>query len=274
MFALSSTVGESSSALRGRAHELLQLVQGAMLVSDWRAAVSEAAAEEHAADLLETGGDGTGRHSRGKAGSTPKPRQGWSKAQMRDLHARICCACRVIRPGPLLWRVMHLKRPAEPGEVIKPRRLRRVRRRSVWLPEIRVPGTPKAAEPPASNARLAAMPEGSLAEKKAKLQAKRLAEAAASRGRVLIQRLPGGASEALQGDDALWSPPVRGVRSVYVCRNTACMRSVIKLKVRFGVSCWRCILRQHVCPRLFAAVEQRASRPGEHASGGGAACCD
>ena len=239
MYALTTTMAESSPTLRTRAHELLQLVQQAVLLSDWRAAISEAAAEEHAADLLETGGDGTGRHARGKASSTPKPRQGWSKAQMRDLHARICCACRIIRPGPLLWRVMHLKRPVEPGEVIKPRRLRRVRRRSVWLPEIRVPGTPTAAEPPASKAMLAAMPAGSLTEKKAKLQAKRTAEAAASRGRVLIQRLPGGASEAMQGDDELWSPPVRGVCSVYVCRNAACVRSVIKLKVRL-VACVAC----------------------------------
>ena len=234
MFALGTTQAENSPALRARALELLRLVREAVLISEWHAAVADAAAAEAAADLSDVGGDGTPRHARGKAGSTPKPRQGWSKVLLRDLNARICCACRVITPAPLLWRVMHVKLPAEPGSLIKPRRLRRVRRRLVWLPEIRAPGTPVApavADADAAPSAVEAMPEGSLGEKKAKLKAVRAAEAAASRGRALIQRLPGGASEAMQHDDALWSPPLKGVRSVYVCRSMACVQAVIKLKV-------------------------------------------
>ena len=231
MFALCCTEAKKNATLRSRAHELLLAVQQTLILLDWRNAVAQAAAAE---DAAESGGDGAQqRHSRGKASSTRKPRQGWTKAQMRELNARMCCACRVISPRALMWRIMHIKLPAQPGAVIKPRRQRRVRHRTVWLSPVRVPGKPAAAPKAAPAAAAAeAMPEGSLGEKKAKLKALRAAEAAESRGKVVILRLPGGASQEAQADQAVWAQPARGVRSVYVCRNPACVRASVKLKAR------------------------------------------
>ena len=231
MFALGCTEAQRNETLRTRAYDLLQQVQQRLILLDWGNAVAEAAAAEE--DEEESGGDGAKRHSRGKASSVRKPRQGWTKAQMRELNARLCCACRIIAPRALMWRIMHIKLPPQPGALIKPRRQRRVRHRTVWLAPVRVPGKPSAALKAAPAAAAAeAMPEGSLVEKKAKLKAQRAAEAAQSRGKVVIQRLPGGASEEAQGDEAVWAQPARGVRSVYVCRNPACVRASIKLKVR------------------------------------------
>ena len=239
MFALSCTEAQRSETLRTRAYDLLQQVQQRLILLDWQNAVAEAAAAENEDDP-ELGEDGAKRHSRGKASSVRKPRQGWTKAQMRELNARMCCACRIITPRALMWRIMHIKRPLEPGAVIKPRRQRRVRHRTKWLAPIRVPGKPAAALKAAPAAAAAeAMPEGSLVEKKAKLKAQRAAEAAESRGKVVIQRLPGGGSEEAQADDAVWAQAARGarLRSVYVCRNPACVRASVKLKVRLQLRC-------------------------------------
>ena len=239
MFALGCTEAQSNATLRTRALALLQQVQQRLILLDWQNAIAEAAAAENE-DEAEPGEDGPKRHSRGKASSVRKPRQGWTKAQMRELNARMCCACRIITPRALMWRIMHIKQPLEPGAVIKPRRQRRVRHRTKWLAPIRVPGKPVSASKALPAAAAAdAMPEGSLAEKKAKLKAQRAAEAAESRGKVVIQRLPGGASEEAQSDEALWAQPARGVRlrSVYVCRNPACVRASVKLKVRLRLQC-------------------------------------
>ena len=240
MFALGCTEAQSNETLRTRAYDLLQLVQQRLIFLDWRNAVAEAAAAEEAEEG--SVGDEGQRHSRGKSSSVRKPRQGWTKAQMRELNARMCCACRIIAPRALMWRIMHIKLPAQPGSVIKPRRQRRVRHRTVWLAPIRVPGKPpKAAKAAPGAAAAEAMPEGSLVEKKAKLKAQRAAEAAQSRGKVVIQRLSGGASEEAQGDEALWAQPARGVRSVYVCRNPACVRASVKLKVRLQLRLQCCV---------------------------------
>lgn len=241
MLALGTTQAEFSPRLREEAHALMRLVHETAVLREWRRAIASAAAAEHAADLAELlEADETRRHARGKAGSIRKPRQGWSKVAMRALNARICCACRVIRPRALMWRVMNLKRSTPPGELIKPQRRRRVRGRMVWLRAVRAPGAAASVATPAelaTAARLAALPEGSLVEKKAKLKAVRAAEAVTKRGRVAIQRLSDGASAEMQADAALWSPPVPGVRSVYVCRDAACVRAATKLKARAFALC-------------------------------------
>jgi predicted RNA-binding protein YlxR (DUF448 family) len=161
---------------------------------------------------------------------------------MRALHVRLCCACRALVPRDLMWRVMQLRPPRPPGSApplkALPRR-RKIRRRWVYLRK-------RAAQAAAALPAAAATEDAAASAEQQAVEAPTRKRQAFKRGseqdadrppprsgsRVLLQRLAGGASEALQADEALWAPPSRSVRSVYVCRTPACVQAAVKRKAR------------------------------------------
>jgi hypothetical protein len=202
--------------------------QAGLLVDAWASGVAAAAAREdaYAARVVARLAVVTPRR---RDGSTPKPRQGYTKPLMRLLRVRLCCACRALAPRELMWRVMQL-RTAQPGAPPKPQpRRRKIHRRWVYArrPAASAPaaaeevGTAAAAQTPHARRPGSADAEDDRVERERPVRG----------GRVVLQRQPSAASEALQADDALWSPPTRGVRSVYVCRRLVCVQAAVKRKV-------------------------------------------
>lgn len=165
--------------------------------------------------------------------SLAKPRQGYTKPLMRLLTVRLCCVCRALQPRCLLWRVVQLNpRTKPPAAGLS--RYRTVRRR--WR-VLRVPkcSADAASKPPS---------------------------------RALIARLPGGASEALQSDEEVWTKegPVHGVRSVHVCRTLLCVRAALKRKAL--PKALGCAVSQPLLDALLAATQLEAAAASEAAARG------
>jgi len=174
----------------------------------WRDATADCAAREER-DAAR-GASRVAKLALRRASSVPKPRQGYTKPVLRALCVRLCSACRALRPRALMWRCLLLRPPQPAPAQPKPRPSRTVLRHRVRA--VKAPPTRPAEAAPAPDAPPPGVPPP------------------LPPARVLLQRLPRGASAALQTDELVWTSQASGARSAYVCRCTQCVSFAVKRK--------------------------------------------